>query len=123
MCLPVGLSYLAACGTLHSIQVRTNASKVGWDSDSYYAYNVPDTESQTENNCKSATDCPGDENDRDFAPWTAVRVNRDYKGLFRSPVKRGNSKREPAPKRIDHFTVGAKRESRPLSRLLVLLVP
>eukprot|EP00903_Cladosiphon_okamuranus_P016293 g15025.t1 len=44
----------------------------GWDSDAYYEFNVPVTESYTENNCKSPTDCPDDDEGRQVFPWTAI---------------------------------------------------
>ncbi len=55
-----------------SIQVRTNATKIGWGPNSYYEFNVPETESYTENNCKSATDCPSGDEGQENIPWTAV---------------------------------------------------
>lgn len=63
------------------VQIRTNGTKVGWDSDSYYMFNVPETEFDTENNCKSPTDCPDDDEGRDDAPWTAVsqHTQTDYR--------------------------------------------
>lgn len=54
------------------IQIRANGTKVGWDSESYYMVNVPETGSRTKNNCKSPTDCPEDDEGRDDAAWTSV---------------------------------------------------
>lgn len=59
-----------------SIQIRANSTKSGWGSDSYYAYNVPETEFNTENNCKSPTDCPDSVEGHDTGyPWTAVSMH------------------------------------------------
>ncbi|CAN0562576.1 unnamed protein product, partial [Ectocarpus sp. 12 AP-2014] len=35
-------------------------------------FNVPETESPTENNCKSPTDCPEDDEERDEFSWAAL---------------------------------------------------
>lgn len=36
-------------------------------------FNTPETDASTENNCKSPTDCPEDNEGRDFYPWNSVR--------------------------------------------------
>ncbi|CAM9405596.1 unnamed protein product, partial [Scytosiphon promiscuus] len=55
-----------------SYTIRANITKSGVEVDSYYMFNVPETESQTENNCKSPTDCPDDDEGRDTNPWSAI---------------------------------------------------
>eukprot|EP00903_Cladosiphon_okamuranus_P008962 g8576.t1 len=52
--------------------IRANITKSGVESDQYYTFNVPETESPTENNCKSPTDCPDDDAGREVYPWTAL---------------------------------------------------
>ncbi|CAM9216529.1 unnamed protein product, partial [Ectocarpus fasciculatus] len=52
--------------------IRANITKSGFESDSYYMFNIPVTTATTENNCKSPTDCPGDDQGRNLAPWTAL---------------------------------------------------
>lgn len=37
-------------------------------------FNTPETKVNTENNCKSPTDCPDDDQGRSNAPWAAVSV-------------------------------------------------
>ena len=53
-------------------QLRSNVTKSGREPGSYFMFNTPETESPTENNCKSPTDCPADDLGRELAPWTAV---------------------------------------------------
>lgn len=71
-------------------QIRANVTKLGWDSDSYYEFNVPETESLTENNCKSPTDCPGDDEGRIIFPWTAVSKGSAMSAFECSPLSRAD---------------------------------
>ncbi|CAN0021601.1 unnamed protein product [Pylaiella littoralis] len=52
--------------------IRANITKVGYEAASYYMFNVPETRAATENNCKSPTNCPGDDEGRDVFPWTSL---------------------------------------------------
>lgn len=44
--------------------------------------NVPETEFDTENSCKSPTDCPDDDEGRDNMPWTAVNQQTLFDDCF-----------------------------------------
>ncbi|CAM9263174.1 unnamed protein product [Hapterophycus canaliculatus] len=52
--------------------IRANVTKNGAVMDSYYMFNTPKTTATTENNCKSPTDCPDDDQGRALYPWTAL---------------------------------------------------